>query len=341
MAENYASLGNLYELLEVQPVASEGVIKAAYKARAAQVHPDKGGTVADAIMVNKAGTILLDEDKRKKYDAFLREQQEGVIGNYKVLEQIGEGAFGVTYKAKHLRLEELACLKQNIHLSAEDTRLLTKEAKLLWSIHHHSLPTLRDFFTTPDGSCVLAMTYVEGPTLDKIVQKYDSIDPEHVSWITQRLLNALDYLHFHGIVHCDVKPNNIIIKPEEHNAVLVDYGFASLKPRQKTKPEGLTEVFAAPELLELQPPIPQSDLYSLALTMIYSLGGNPVTKQYPKTVPSELRAFFNSFLKPNPLHRASWENSSGERNDLVKELSDLRMKMFGRKSSEKKLEIEV
>ncbi|MBT3451258.1 protein kinase, partial [archaeon] len=231
-------------------------------------------------------------------------------------------------------LNEFACLKQNINISPEDTIVMAHEAKLLWKLHHYSLPTLRDYFKLDDGSCVFAMTYIEGPTIDKIVEKHGGIDPEHVCWMTQRLLNALNYLHFNGVVHCDVKPNNIIVKPQEHNAVLVDYGFSSIKPRSYTKPTGYTLAFAAPELIDLKPPMPHTDLYSLAATMIYALGGNPIDKSYPTNTPEKIKTFFNQFMHDHPLARPSWEDK-----DLVKELSDLRQQIFGRKQSNKEMRV--
>lgn len=323
-----------YETLCVHPGAPIEVIRAAYKVLIAQAHTDKGGDNDLAVRINAAKTVLLDESAREKYDESLREQKKYGLGNYTDIEQIGQGAFGRTYKARHILLGELACLKQNIHPSLEDVELLTREAKVLWGIHHHSLPTLRDFFRPDDGSCVLAMTYIDGVSIDKIVQKYGAIDSETVCGMTQRLLNALNYLHAHETVHCDVKPNNVIMQPKEHNAVLVDMGFACLRPKQKTKPEGYTEAFAAPELMCSMPPLPQSDLYSLAATMIYALGGHPVKHTYPDGVPKEIKAFFDRFLAPNPLHRPDWES-----NDLVKELSDVRLKVFGRKSSNKEWKV--
>jgi serine/threonine protein kinase len=325
---------NYYDILEVSPQARSEVILGAYRALMTKYHPDKeGGDNNLATLLNEAREVLCDEQKRKKYHEEIF-PKDSVIGNYQVLEKIGEGGFGATYKAKHILLEELACLKQNLHISPEDSYIMANEAKLLWNIHHYSLPTLKDFFRAEDGSYVFAMSYVPGPTLDKVVQTHGPLEPEHACWITQRLLNALHYLHFNGIVHCDVKPNNIIIKPEEHNAVLVDYGFASLRPKHKTKPEGYTEAFAAPELIELRPPLPSTDLYSLSLTMMYALGGNPLQRKFSKNVPAPLREYLEAFLQPNPLLRHSWED-----HDLVRELSDLRLKVFGRRESNKKLEL--
>ncbi|MBI4918686.1 serine/threonine protein kinase [archaeon] len=250
------------------------------------------------------------------------------IGNYEVIKQIGEGGFGRTYEAKHTLLEEKACLKQNINVTKEDAELLKNEAKLLWNVHHYSLPAMRDFFQLSDGSYVLAMSFVEGKTLDKIIKKHKAIDPEEVCWITQRLLNALHYLHNKGVVHGDVKPPNVIIQPSEHNAILVDYGLSSLLPTRKTKAIGYTPIFVAPEIEEGNPPLPESDLYSLGLTMLYALGGDPVAKTYPDHVPKKIQEFCNDLIRYNPIDRPHWGKQ-----DLVAKLSDVRQEVFGRKSS--------
>lgn len=257
------------------------------------------------------------------------------IGNYEVIKQIGAGGFAYTYKAKHLLLGEYACLKQNINLTLDDKELLRNEAKLLWRIHHHSLPTLRDYIECKDGSCVLVMTYIDGKDLFKILKEdYPSgIEPEHICWIAQRLLNALHYLHFYGIIHGDVKPHNILIVAKDHNAVLVDYGLSTLKPKSDTRTVGCTEAFASPEQLEGKTPIPETDMYGLGVSMIYCLGGNFKTLAYPKNVPEELQKFFNQMIVRDPMKRPSSAES------LIKPLSDLRMKLFGRTSSGMELKI--
>jgi serine/threonine protein kinase len=250
------------------------------------------------------------------------------IGNYTIIRQIGEGGFGRTYEARHTILDEKACLKQNINLTDTDAALLRNEAKLLWNVSHHSLPAVRDFFRAPDKSYILAMSYIEGKSLHESVKKHKAIHPEDVCWVTQRLLNALYYLHCKGIVHGDIKPPNVIVHPEEHNAFLVDYGLSSIRPQVTTKAPGYTAVFAAPEIIEGKPPVPESDLYSLGLTMIYAMGGDPITKTYPDHVAEPIRQFCNSLVAYKPLDRATWEKQ-----DLVSRLSDVRQEAFGRRST--------
>ncbi|MBI4144104.1 serine/threonine protein kinase [Candidatus Woesearchaeota archaeon] len=247
------------------------------------------------------------------------------IGNYEIIRQIGEGGFGRTYEARHVCLDERACLKQNINLTDKDAELLKQEAKLLWQIHHHSLPAVRDFFKAADGSYILAMSFIEGKSLDKIIEKHKALHPEEVCWISQRLLNALYYLHSKGVVHCDVKPPNIIVKGKEHEAWLIDYGLACLRPTRTSKAVGYTAIFAAPEVIDGKPPIPESDIYGLGLTMIYALGGDPISKIMPDFVPAQLQEFFTEMVRYDPAQRLSWEKG-----DLVSRLSTIRKEVFGR-----------
>ena len=250
------------------------------------------------------------------------------LGSYKVLSMIGEGGFGRTYAAEHMILGEKACLKQNLSLTSADAALLVREAKTMWNIHHHSLPVMRDFFMDPDNNCVLVMQFIEGKELQKTITAHGSLDPETVCWAAQRLLNALHYLHYKGVIHGDVKPANIIIQPDEHNAVLVDYGLAVVRPKSSTKALGFTPIFAAPEVVNGMPPLPESDLYSLGLTLLYALGGDPRTKSMPDAVPQELKDYLSQFIRHNPLDRPNWDKA-----DLIKTLSDIRQNVFGRRKT--------
>jgi serine/threonine protein kinase len=187
---------------------------------------------------------------------------------------------------------------------------------------------MRDFFRASDGSYILVMQFIEGKELQKTIEKHNALEPETICWITQRLLNALYYLHHSGIIHGDVKPGNVIVQPATHNAVLVDYGLASIRPKSDSRALGCTELFAAPEITADKPPIPESDIYSLGLTMLYACGGDPIAKTFPKDVPQKLQDYFGEFIRYNPADRPNWE-----KDDLVSRLSDLRQELFGRRST--------
>ena len=252
------------------------------------------------------------------------------LGSYNIIRQIGEGGFGRTYEAHHILNSNIkACLKQNIEITDDDAKLLINEAELLAKVHHTSLPAFRDLYRAQDNSMILAMSFIEGKSLDKIIEKHKALHPEEVSWIAQRSLNALFYLHHEGIIHGDVKPPNLLIEHKKHNAVLVDYGLSIIKPTSTTKATGYTQIFAAPEIRQGKPPLPESDLYSLALTMTYAWGGDPITKTHPDYVHPLLQKFVTDLTQQNPLERTNWEKQ-----DLIKRLSDIRFEAFGRRNSQ-------
>lgn len=255
------------------------------------------------------------------------------IGNYDVIKQIGEGGFAYTYLAEHCILKQKACLKQNIRLSKIEAEMLIQEAKLLWDVHHHSLPSLRDIIELDDGSLAMVMSFIPGKDLYKVKTEDfpDGIDPEHVCWMAQRILGALRYLHYYGIIHGDVKPQNKIIQPKMHNAVLVDYGLSTVFPGRFTKCPGCTPAFAAPEQLEGKPPIPETDIYGLGVSMIFALGGNIGALTMPKIVPESVQKFFLQMVKRDPLKRPN------DAVALADELSEIRQDAFGRRSSSRDL----
>lgn len=315
-------MSDFYSILEVTPKASHAVIEAAYNVLLNQFSDNK--TILKKIKT--ASETLLDRDKREKYDT---DRSSGkIIDNYKIISQIAEGGFGKTYKAEHLISHMPVCLKHAHKISAQDEQLLIDEAASIWDLRHFGIPAMRNIIRLKDDSIALVMSYVPGPTLAEIIDEKKSLDAEHVAWITERIINILKYLHFHGVVHGDVKPQNIIIQPENHSVVLVDYGLSLIRPSTKSSAKGYTPYFASPEQIRGQTLLPESDFYSLGMTMIYALGGDIETKRVPSNAPDELCAFIKSLIKLEILSRPNWNKG-----DLQKQLSECREHCFGRKSS--------
>lgn len=249
------------------------------------------------------------------------------IGNYEIRKQIGEGGFGRVFQAEHIILGEKACLKQNIIANREMVDLLKNEAKLLWKLHeYHSIPAVRDFYEIDSTTGVMAMSYIDGKTLEDIVIKKGPIHPEDVAWIGERLLGALYYSHSHGVIHTDIKPANVFVEPGKRDIKLIDFGLAIYKPDSSTMPNGFTPKYAAPELIDGKPPIPETDLYGVGITMLYALGGDVAKKSFRTDTPKEIVEFCNNLLRYNPKERSTWE-----KDNPLKELSDIREKVFGRR----------
>ena len=249
------------------------------------------------------------------------------IGNYRIMRQLGEGGFGRIFQAEHIILEEPACLKQNKRASREDVELLKYETKILWKLNeYHSIPAIKDFIPIDSENAVAVLNYIEGQTVEDIVSAKGGLHPEDASWIIERLLGALYYAHCFGVVHTDVKPENVFVEPKKRDIKLIDFGLATYKPRGTTRPLGYTPRYAAPELMLGKPPIPETDLYGAGIVMLRALGGDITKKIFRKDTPEELVEFCNSLLRYDAAERPNW----GRENPLEK-LSDLRLEIFGRR----------
>jgi eukaryotic-like serine/threonine-protein kinase len=255
------------------------------------------------------------------------------IGNYTIEKMIAEGGFARIYQAKHDLLEELACVKQTKIISEDYNELLRTEAKLLWKLgDHHSIPHIKDYLQLSDGSSAIIMSYIEGTTLEKMIDdkpKGKRMHPEDACWITERLLEAIFYAHYNGVIHSDIKPGNVIVEVGKHDIKLIDFGLSIYKPNAGTKPVGYTEAFAAPELINGKTPIPETDIYGAGIVMLYALGGDPFTKTLPADVHPKLKDYCNQMLRYNPIDRPNWEKKN-----LVEELSNVRLEVFGRRRTE-------
>jgi len=249
------------------------------------------------------------------------------IGNYIITGKIGEGGFGKVYAAEHEILGTKVCVKRNTFPSEEDVELLKYEARLLWQLdEHHSIPAIKDFFLLDEENAAMVLKFIEGKTLEELVDKKGPIHPEDASWITERLLGALYYIHCHGVVHTDVKPQNVFIEPRKRDIKLIDFGLASFKPTSATKPLGYTPKYAAPELIIKNPPTPETDLYGVGMVMLRALGGDINKRAFRDDTPEELVDFGNKLLLYDPKERPNWDKEN-----LIETLSDIREKVFGRR----------
>lgn len=332
-------LDELYDRLEVSPRASEEVIKAAARVLMAKHHPDRGGDSDRFKEISHALGILTDPAARARYVAGLKDVVGSVIGEYRIEALIAEGGFGKTYKAVYIPLGEPVCIKHCHKLDAADEEILLEEAKIMWDLRHYSVPAVRGILRMPDGKPGLVMSYIPGPTLAQVIETVTDmgqvLDPEHVAWITERALNVLRYIHYQGVVHGDLKPHNIIVEPEKHLASLVDFGLSRLKPKAKSGSKGYTEYFSAPEVIDGGTIIPESDFYSLGMTMIYALSGSIEDlsrKEVPATTPEPIKRFIKRLIVRDPLSRPRWPTDPNTK-DLWDEFIEMRKEVFGRNRS--------
>jgi len=336
MGEKIEISKDLYTVLQVHRKASPEVIEAAYRAMMA-IHrfTERAQEITDAYQ------ILSNISARKHYDEEGNRLEGKIVGSYRIVGKIAEGGFGKTYKGEHMRNKGLVCIKHCSEISSESEAVLDNESLAMWDLRHFAIPAIRDLVKLDNGSLALVMSYIPGPTLFQIVDKHGKMDPEHVAWIAQRALNGLYYMHSNGIVNGDVKPQNIIVQPNDHTVVLVDFGLALIKPKRGDEAKGYTKLFAPPEEIEGRVLIPESDLYSLGKTMIFALSGgieHLEKNRVPKGVPEPLCEFIYRLVQDDPLSRPRvWKGEN-----LCKTIERVRKESFGRTNSGMKpLNIEI
>jgi serine/threonine protein kinase len=312
-----------HKLLQVDPRAEEPVIRAAHGVlRGAHEH--------DTFMLDRldeALQALIGPNRPAPED--LRKGK--LVGGYRIISRIAEGGFGTTYVGEHETTRCPVCIKHALHISPTDEALLLEEARICWDLRHWGIPAIRDVIRMPDDSLAIVMSFIPGHTLEQVrelPEHRDGIAPEHVAWITERMLNILKYLHFNGVVNGDVKPANTIIQPEGHTVTLVDYGLSVLRPTSSDSAKGYTPFYASPEHLLGRPLIPESDLYGLGMTMIFALGGDVEHIRVPGSTPPALCGFIKDLIRRDPLSRPNWNKV-----DLCQTIQDVRMTDFGRTAS--------
>jgi hypothetical protein len=212
-----------------------------------------------------------------------------------------------------------------------DNDLLQQEVQILKLFEEETeaqskhIPTVIDVFEAASGHWGTVLELIDGFDLVSIREKYpNGVPQEHVVWIFQRALSALGFAHSKGVIHANIEPTHLMVRPRDHNLYLIDWSCALLRPAQTGQTFiCLNEEYSAPEVAERKLPLPASDLYSLGRTMVYLLGGDLQTNSLPDSVDPDLVRFIEFFLRNSPRQRAqdAWE--------MHQELVYLRTRIFG------------
>ncbi|MCP4542057.1 MAG: serine/threonine protein kinase [Chloroflexi bacterium] len=204
---------------------------------------------------------------------------------YRIVSLLGQGGMGAVYKAWDTRLNVHLAIKEMIPQPGLDEQTLEElqnqfrqEAQILARLSHSYLVRVTDFFEENDNS-YLVMDFVEGESLSERITREGAMPEAQVLAWSYQLLDALDYCHAQGILHRDIKPQNVIIR-SDGRAVLVDFGLVKLwdpnDPHTKTAMRGMgTPEYAPPEQYDAQSghTDPRSDIYGLGATVYHALTG--------------------------------------------------------------------
>lgn len=167
----------------------------------------------------------------------LTELTPGVIlrDKYEILERIGTGGMATVYKARHVTFNEIKAVKVVSNKLLDDQEFLRRfktEAIITRKLNHHNAVALEDFDTTADGRPFIVMEYVQGRSLRSWIHDLGSLPPKRALNIAKQVAAALGAAHKLGIVHRDIKPDNIIVLPQHSGDDIVkvfDFGIAKLR----------------------------------------------------------------------------------------------------------------
>lgn len=171
-----------------------------------------------------------------------------IADTYEIHRQIGAGGGGIVYLGRHLRLEKPIVLKADKRTLSTKAESLRREVDMLKGLSHTYIPQVYDF-VQEDGVVYTVMDFIEGESLDKYLKRGELFSqPEIIRWACQ-LLEALLYLHGrppYGILHGDIKPANIMLRPGG-DICLIDYNIALALGEGGAVKAGLSRGYASPE----------------------------------------------------------------------------------------------
>ena len=214
-----------------------------------------------------------------------------VGGRYIIEERLGEGGMGRIFKVRHRDLGKLFALKIIHHNLAQQPHIrdaFYREARMAAAMSHPGIVSVIDFGVDPFHGAFIVMDYLEGETLAERLVREEVIEPKVTCDIMLQCAEALHFIHSLGVIHCDIKPENVFLcrrnnaNPDErrHLVRLLDFGLAS-RPAVDTKEivaattVAGTPTYLSPERIRAEPPTPASDIYALGVLFYECLTGQP------------------------------------------------------------------
>ena len=209
-------------------------------------------------------------------DPLFLELQEALAGRYSLLEELGRGGMGVVYLAREVRLDRLVAIKllPPALAAVPDLReRFLREARTAARLTHpHIIPV---YAADEAGRfAFFAMAYIRGETLATRVARLGPRPPEEVARVVRQAAFALAYAHAQGVVHRDVKPENILLEGDSQHVMLADFGIAQTEGSATDPARRIgTPLWMAPEQLAGEAIDARADLYALGQVARFALTG--------------------------------------------------------------------
>uniref|UniRef100_A0A672QJX4 Serine/threonine-protein kinase n=1 Tax=Sinocyclocheilus grahami TaxID=75366 RepID=A0A672QJX4_SINGR len=248
-------------------------------------------------------------------------------------EVLGSGQFGIVYGGKHRKTGRDVAIKiiDKLRFPTKQESQLRNEVAILQNLHHPGIVNLECMFETPERVFVV-MEKLHGDMLEMILSSEKGRLPERITkFLVTQILIALRHLHFKNIVHCDLKPENVLLASADSfpQVKLCDFGFARIIGEKSFRRSVVgTPAYLAPEVLRNKGYNRSLDMWSVGVIVYVSLSGTfPFNEDEDIHDQIQNAAFM---YPPNP-----WKTVTPEAIDLINNL--LQVKMRKRYSVDKSL----
>ncbi len=198
---------------------------------------------------------------------------------YELLEVLGKGGMAVVYRARDRMLERSVSVKVLREDYSKDPAFVERfrqEAKAAANLSHPNIVTVHDF-GLDSGQLFIVMEFVPGTDLKSLIKQRGRFSPDEAVPLLVQACAGIGYAHRAGLVHCDVKPQNLLVTPDLRLKV-TDFGIAralsTINPEERSEIVWGSPQYFSPEQATGAAPSPASDVYSLGVIMYEMLSGS-------------------------------------------------------------------
>jgi eukaryotic-like serine/threonine-protein kinase len=230
-----------------------------------------------------------------------------IKGRYRIVSRLGDGGMGTVYRAEQLSLGRTVALKllhREFARDAEFVERFQQEARLAAGLNHPRLTTVYEFDQSEDGSLFIVMEYLEGMPLSDLIRQSGPLAIARAVGLGIQIAEGIEAAHAAGVIHRDVKPQNVMVLSGGTDAKLMDFGIARLNDGRDghlTRAGTMmgTPLYMAPEQIEGRPVSERTDIYAFGVVLYEMLSG-----QTPFTAPTSAAILAKQLNEPPRLLRS-------------------------------------
>ncbi len=208
---------------------------------------------------------------------------DSLVGSYRLVREVGRGGMGVVFEGTHTILPRRAAIKvmhKDLRRQPGMASRMVQEASILEEVRHPGIVRVFECNTLADGRPWIAMELVEGETLASRLHYASRLAAVEVATLLAEVADVLAAVHARGVVHRDLKPDNLLLTPTDRDFPLrvIDWGVARLGPCGRLTLDGLTPgtpIYMSPEQATGKNIAAPCDIYSLGVIAYEALAGHP------------------------------------------------------------------